>query len=209
MRSIVIIGALLCSLLADAHQAEISTTMLVEQASGEWIVQLRSSLTAFQHEVKTRFPDKPYGSPEEFEEQVIVHLRSNLFISFNNEDAVSFDNAFVKLGHETNAVLQLNNVPDSIWAVSVTNTSFKDINRDQSALIVLKKDFLKEQFVLNEANDRTAELVAVGNKFILKKGEPVSESAPTFGKGVLVLFTVVTTLLLTLLVWVLLARWKR
>ncbi|MCF8244262.1 MAG: hypothetical protein K9J37_05610 [Saprospiraceae bacterium] len=47
----------------------------------------------------------------------------------------------MQLGHETSVVFELAGVPENFSEISVKNSSFKDISRNQSALIVLKKGF--------------------------------------------------------------------
>ncbi|MFK7908375.1 MAG: hypothetical protein AB8B69_24810 [Chitinophagales bacterium] len=158
---------LLFSFIAKAHQPDISSTMLVEQEDGTWILQVRASLTAFEYEVNTHYGKDSYPTPEKFQELVISHLKENLSIHFNESVAAVFQNPYVKLGHETNAVFEVSGVPETWNSVSVKNSSFKDINRNQSALIILKKGFAKEQFVLNKANDHQVKLKASESKFVL------------------------------------------
>ena len=49
------IGLLFMVMSAKAHQADVSTTMLVEKEDNSWVLQISASLTAFQHEIQTHF----------------------------------------------------------------------------------------------------------------------------------------------------------
>ena len=148
-----------------AHQADISTTMLVEKENGTWVLQISSSLTAFQHEIRTHFAETPYETPEEFQQMVIEHIKNNLQLSFNDSQNITLGKGDVRLGHETKVVFQVFGIPSDIKSVSVKNTVFDAIHRSQSALVLLKEGFNKEQFVLNDANNHTVELQVNGNEF--------------------------------------------
>ena len=148
-----------------AHQADISTTMLVEKGNGTWVLQISSSLTAFQHEIRTHFAETPYETPEEFQQMVIEHIKNNLQLSFNDSQNITLGKGDVRLGHETKVVFQVFGIPSDIKSVLVKNTVFDAIHRSQSALVLLKEGFNKEQFVLNDANNHTVELQVNGNEF--------------------------------------------
>lgn len=154
------------SLGMKGHQADISTTMLVEKENGTWVLQISSSLTAFQHEIRTHFAETPYETPEEFQQMVIEHIKNNLHLSFNDSQNITLSNGVVRLGHETKVVFQVFGIPSNIESAWVQNTIFKDIHRSQSAVVLLKEGFNKEQFVLNDTNNHTLELQVNGNEFV-------------------------------------------
>jgi len=155
----------LLSFHSFAHQPDLSSTMLVEVEKGKWILQVRSSLTAFEQEVHHHFGYESYSSPEEFQELVVDHLRENIRVHFGEGKAALLAEGKVRLGHETSVVFELSGVPDDFCALTVQNSSFKDIHHNQGALVVLKLDFQKQQFMLNNANGHTAQLMAVGQQF--------------------------------------------
>ena len=136
--------------------------------------QIRASLTAFQYEVRTHFAETPYKTPEEFKDFVIEHVKNNVTIYFNETDSVTLRNPYVKLGHETNVVFEVVGVPKNIESVFVKNSSFNDIHRNKSALVLLKKGFEKEQFVLNNDNEHSAELIVNEKSFELKDNQNIS-----------------------------------
>ncbi len=174
--------------LTVAHQPDISSTMLVENANGEWMLHIRASLTAFQQEIKTHYSEQPYTTPEEFMEQVLNHVQNNVLVSINGGDALTLSNGQVKLGHETSVFFQVHDIPDNLKSIAVTNTCFKDIHHNQSALYILKSGFDKKQFTLNEANHYSIKLAAQGNSFNLK--ENVKTTNTPFGIYILVLVLV-------------------
>ncbi|WP_339714281.1 hypothetical protein [uncultured Kriegella sp.] len=164
-RKILFIGLLLITITAKAHNADASTTMLVEKENGTWVLQISAALTAFQYEIREHFTETPYKTPEEFRQMVLEHLKNNLKISFNNTD-ISFGKGTVKLGHETKVVFEVFGIPSEIEKVIIKNTAFDDIHNSQSALLLFKKGFSKEKFVLNSDNDKTLVLEVDGNKFV-------------------------------------------
>ena len=107
------------SLGMKAHQADISTTMLVEKENGTWVLQISSSLTAFQHEIRTHFAETPYETPEEFQQMVIEHIKNNLQLSFNDSQNITLGKGDVRLGHETKVVFQVFGIPSDIKSVLV------------------------------------------------------------------------------------------
>ena len=162
---ILILSTLFFSFTISEHQPEISNTMLVEREDGTWVLQIRAALTAFEYEVHTHYGKDSYKTPEEFNALVIKHLMNNISIAFNGNKAVKLQKGYVKLGHETNAIFEMPGVPKEIKKIIATNTGFKDIQDNKSALIILKKGFKKKQFLLDNNNQHTAQLKALDNQF--------------------------------------------
>jgi len=158
----------------QAHQTEVSSTMLVEQEDNKWFLNIRAALTAFEYEVKAMNLETPYKSAEEFQALVLQHIQDNLDIYFNEGDKITLKNGKVKLGHETNVFFEVEGVPATINSVYVKNSSFKDIHSNQSALIILKKGFTKKQFILNNKNDHTMNLKVADTQFIPFEGQVVT-----------------------------------
>ncbi|WP_423999989.1 hypothetical protein [Maribacter sp. IgM3_T14_3] len=156
----------LFSLLGYAHNPDASTIMLVEKENNIWVLQISSSLTAFQQEVRTHFAETPYKTPEEFQQMVLEHIKNNLDISFNDGSKITLGQGMVKLGHETKVVFEVFGIPSDLQSIRVRNTAFKDIGRSQSALFIFKDGFSKDQFILNNDNDHTLNLKVNGNKFV-------------------------------------------
>lgn len=165
-RWIILFCLLLGYEVAYAHQPDLSSTMLVEQADNEWVLQVRSALTAFQYEVKYHFGDSAYATPKEFQDLVLELVKENILIKFNDAN-IRLDSGIVRLGHETNVVFKVSGTPKDIETLFVKNGTFSHVSRNQSALILLKKGFQKEQFILNFKNEHTVKLIATDDKFIL------------------------------------------
>lgn len=169
MKKIIILTLFLFTSVAmKAHQPNVSTTMLVEKENNVWVLQISASLTAFQQEINTHFSETPYETPEEFQKMVIEHIKNNLEIKFNQNHEITLGKGYVKLGHETKVVFEVFGVPSEIQSVFVKNSGFKDIHKNQSALVLLKEGFNKEHFVLNDKNNHTLNLIVDENKFIIK-----------------------------------------
>lgn len=151
---------------AQAHQADISSTMLVEQADNKWVLHIRTALTAFDYTIKAKYPANSYKTAEEFQALVLEHVKENLQIKFNDQDSAILQNGVVKLGHETSMTFEVIGVPKTFNTIYVKNSSFKTIHRNQSALIILKKGFNKNQFVLNKQNDHAIHLKVADADFV-------------------------------------------
>ena len=150
-----------------AHQTDLSSTILVEQNDNTWLIQIRAALTAFEYEIHQHYGEGVYATPEEFEELVIRHVQENISIRFNETNALVLQKGLVKLGHETSVTFEVAGTPESIQSLIVKNSSFSDISRNQSALIVLKKSFSKDQFILNDSNEHAVKLKVSNAKFEL------------------------------------------
>lgn len=161
----------------EAHQPELSSTMLIEQADGQWLLQVRSALTAFQYEIKTNYPNRIYKTPEEFQNLVLEHLKKNISVYFNGNEANSIviKNGYVKLGHETNVLFEITGIPSDIKSLSAKNSTFSEISRNKSALIIAKDGFQKEQFVLDNENQHTVELLVKNDQFELVKRSTIRQ----------------------------------
>lgn len=180
----------------QAHQTEISSTMLVEQDNNTWVIQIRSALTAFDQTIKANYPK--YESAEAFQALVLQHLKNNLQIRFNDQDVVTLKNGAVKLGHETSVVFEVIGVPEKIESVFVKNSSFKSINHSQGALLIFKKGFDRKQFTLNKKNDYELQLQAANNQFIPVNPTVLTSGFTTNYKYAGILFALIGLGLLTL-----------
>jgi hypothetical protein len=153
------------SFTAIAHQPDISSTMLIEQSPNTWVLQIRTALTAFEYEVKMKYGENAYKTPEEFKDLVLELIKNNMSIVFNKQK-IELANGSVKLGHETSVVFEVIGTSEAIETISVSNRVFTDIHKNQSALLLIKKGVPKEHFVLNEKNEHTILLRYNGSRFI-------------------------------------------
>lgn len=164
----------------QAHQADISSTVLMEQEDGNWLLQIKSPLTAFEYEIKQHYGEEAFATAEEFQELVLNYLKKNISIQINEGATATLQNGFVKLGHESNVIFQVTGIPNTINSVAVKNSSFADIHRNQSALLVLKKGFSKNQFILNNANQHSVNLIVQDSNFVIVSDEKISQNYSTF-----------------------------
>ncbi|MDP5106877.1 MAG: hypothetical protein NWQ31_11985 [Polaribacter sp.] len=178
----------LFSSICFAHNPNTSTIMLVEKENNTWVLQISASLTAFQQVIKTNFAETPYKTPEEFQQMVIEHIKNNLTITFNGNQNIAFSKGIVKLGHETKVVFEILGVPLDIKTVLIKNSTFKDIYKNQSGMLLLKSGFKKEHFILNNKNNHTLKLIADVDQFVIE-GE---NDAPNSNTILYVLVTLVT-----------------
>ncbi|MCX6185292.1 MAG: hypothetical protein NTX74_09780 [Flavobacterium sp.] len=165
---IIMLSMLFFSFNKIDHDPLYSTTILIEQEDGSWVLQIYSALTAFEHEVHTNYGKDSYKTPEEFNTLVIQHVLKNLSITINSKNTVSFKNGYVKLGHEASAVFEVVGIPKKATKVQFTNSSFKDVYNNQNTLMILKKGFKKQIFLLNDSNQHSVELKVSNNQFAQK-----------------------------------------
>ena len=158
MKVLILFLALFGSTATFAHQADLSTTLLVERADGAWELHLVASLTAFQYEVQTHYGKDAYATPEAFEQLVVKHLQQTVSIRLDNGEAVTLTPLNVTLGHETKVGFALADVPATFTEIEVTNTAFADIHHNKSALVILKPGTEQQHFELTAENGHTASL---------------------------------------------------
>lgn len=164
-RYILVFVVLAVSHTLYAHQPDQSSTMLVEKGNGDWVLQVRAALTAFEYEIHYVYGEGSYKTPEEFQELVAEHLRNNISIIVNS-DTINLQGGSVKLGHESSVLFELEEEILDIQTVTVIQESFVDISRNQSALVLLKKGLKPQQFILDESNNHQINLEFAGSVFV-------------------------------------------
>lgn len=111
---------------------------------------------------KDTFADTPYKTPEEFKENGIKTYKKNLQLYFNNTEQITLGKGVVKLGHETKVVFEVLDIPANIESVVVKNTTFKDVGRNKTTLLLFKNGFVKNNFTLSKDNDHIILKSALG-----------------------------------------------
>jgi len=196
-RLIFLVVVLFFTLESKAHQPDVSTTLLIEQSESNWILQIRAALTAFEAEIEYHFGKSSYKTSEEFQDLVRKHMQDKLSVMFNDETPIFLKDGKIKLGHESSITFNISTAPNAIELLKVTNSAFSDIPRNQSALMIIKKGFAKDQFILNNENDHTAQLLVIDSKFELIGTEIVKTRNHLYIYGMVLLAILV--LLLTLI----------
>jgi len=181
-----------------AHQPNLSSTILMEKEDGQWIVQIRASLTAFEYEVAARFGQDAYKTAEEFKELVVRQIEQSLSVKFNEGESLKLNKPQVRLGHESSITFELEGKTENMNLIEVKNTSFEHISRNQAALVVLKKGFAKNQFMMNKENNHQLYLKAEDNKF--EALDPKAEKQTNVYALVLLLGILLTGIAIFLLV---------
>ncbi|QXP62276.1 hypothetical protein [Polaribacter sp. HaHaR_3_91] len=143
---------LLMSNTLFAHQPDLSNIVISKTENGQVILQVNSSLTAFQQEVNFVNGEGFYKSPEEFRNLVIKHFNSRFSMIINKKDTLQFKNPKVFLGHETKLVVEIIGLPETINSIQLKNTLFKDIYHSQSIVIFLLEQFPTQKFSLDVDN---------------------------------------------------------
>lgn len=145
--SLMFVGNLVC-----AHNPDLSNVIISKTDNGQIILQINSSLTAFQQEVIYSNGEGAYQSPEDFKNLVLNHFNTTFSIIINEKDTLQFKNPKVFLGHETKLVAEIIGLPETIKSIHLKNELFKDIHNNQSVVIFLLDDFPKEKYTLNNTN---------------------------------------------------------
>lgn len=152
--------------LLGAHNPDFSSIIISKTENGQIVMQLNSSLTAFQQEVNYINGHGAYSSPEEFQELVLQLFTSRFSIILNKNITLKFKNSKVFLGHDTKIVSELDDLPKGTNAINLKNEMFKDLNNSQSIIIFLLEGFPKEKFKLDRDNNYEINIALEDGKWI-------------------------------------------
>lgn len=166
---ILIIVCWLMSVVMYAHQPELSTVILSQTEDGKDILQINSALTAFISEIEYIYSKNSYKTPEEFKDLVLDHFNKNVIIILNERDTLRFSNPIVLLGHDTRLIAEVVGFPKNIRSIYIKNTIFKDIPRNQTAVIMLKNGFPTQSYLLTNENFQEIYLTRQNGTWIEKK----------------------------------------
>jgi len=159
MKHFGIVIFIIFSKFAFAHQPDLSTVIISATDKGQVLLQINSSLTAFQSEIKYINGEGAYQTPEEFQDLVIQHFNENFTIILNEKDTLTFHNPEVFLGHETKIVTEIKGVPKNIERIYLKNGIFKDIHNNQSTVIFYLEGFpQKQNYTLSNDNNQELSL---------------------------------------------------
>jgi len=157
---------ILLSTVSFAHQPDVSNIVISKTASGQIILQINSSLTAFQQEVNYINGKGVYKSPEHFRNLVVKHFYKTFSMVINKKDTLQFINPKVFLGHETKLVAEITGLPKEVDAIYVKNELFKDIHQSQSSTIFLLDSFPQTKYNLNRDNKYQLNVTLNNGKWI-------------------------------------------
>ncbi|WP_434036424.1 DUF6702 family protein [Formosa sp. 4Alg 33] len=152
-----------------AHSTSQSSTVLVEGKNGQWTLQVRAALSAFESVVHQEYTANGYATPKEFEDLVFALMAKNLTLTINDREIVLKDPK-IKLGHET-LVVYLIDVPDNFETVSLNNTMFQDIFKSKNTFMILKNGVNRNVFALEKSNAFATKVKLEENEFILVEAD--------------------------------------
>jgi len=161
-----IIGFLFCSHELVAHNPDFSNIIISRTENRQIILQINSSLTAFQQEVNIINGVGAYKSPEDFQKLVIDHLHNSFLFIANKNDTIHLKNTKVFLGHETKVVAEIIGLPETIQTILIKNELFKDIHNNQCTVLFLLEDFPKEKYTLSRTNKHELNLKIKDGKWL-------------------------------------------
>ncbi|RAJ12298.1 hypothetical protein [Arenibacter echinorum] len=157
-----------------AHQLDLSNVIISKTNNGQVILQINSSLTAFQDEINYNNGQGSYKSPEEFQNLVLQHFKANFSFIVNKQQPLQFNDAKVFLGHETKIVTEIMGLPDTINTVFLKNEMFEDIYNNQSIVIFLLEGFPKEKYTLDNNHGHELNIALNDGKWENLKAEQAS-----------------------------------
>lgn len=144
---------------SHAHSPDLSSLVLSKTTDGKYVMQITSSLTAFEGEVDYLFGKDSYKTPDDFRDLVIKHFRKNVSFLINGK-SLEFVNPEVILGHETKLVAEVKDVPGNINTIDLKNSMFKDMSRNETVVMMIGEDFPNRQYTLNNKNSQHIALEA-------------------------------------------------
>ena len=173
--------------IAFAHSPDFSSIIISKTENGQIVLQLNSSLTAFQQEINYVNGEGAYKSPEEFQNLALDLFNSRFSFIINEKDTLHFKNSKVFLGHETKIVTEIVDLPEDVKAIQLKNELFKDIHRNRSVAIFLLDGFPKEKFTLHRDNQHEINIILEDGKWVV----PIGRSNHTLMKYLPYLITLI------------------
>ena len=165
-----IVFSILYSFNSYAHQSQQSILIISQAKDEKYILQLNSSLSAFEGEINYLYPKSIYKTPEEFQKLVIGHIQRNFLCIVNEKDTLSIANPMLLLGHDTRFIAELVGIPRKITSICIKNLVFKDIPRNGSVVVLLLKGISEQHFLLHQENQHTLNIKRQANQWkIVKK----------------------------------------
>lgn len=157
----------LYSIVLFAHNAQISTMVLVQSNDNKWHLILSTSLTAFQYELKNSNPKLNLENinAEQFQEIILKHLREKIQVEANNKN-IPLKNARVILGHQTDINFELSNMPQNIEKLNIQNLGFSTLRDHYCVLKILRKNGMENNIMLQKDNKFMVSLEAKNDSLV-------------------------------------------
>lgn len=190
--------ALVLSSACLAHQSNLSTSFLSTTSGGMNVLQITSSLGAFEGEIDFVYGKEAYKTPEEFRELVIQYFKENVLFIVNGQDTLRFGKPRVILGHESKLVVEVLGLPSNITSFYFKNTMFKDMHHNKMALMLSSTGFPKNQLELNNDNQHQITQRNINGTWITQE----KKSDVPFYKNTLFILVIIGILFLIIVLWV-------
>lgn len=193
MKYFLILSFVFTSIFTSAHQIDLSSIIFSKTNDGKIVMQVTSSLTAFQGEINFNNPKNSYKTPEEFQQLVITHFYKNFSIEINGDTDLKLINPMVILGHETKVVAEVIGIPENIKSLFLKNEIFKDIHNNQSVVIFAINGFPKNNnFVINKENNYQLNLALIDNIWQVSNNDKIKSNYLNYILAIfIILFTIV------------------
>ncbi|MFD1551547.1 hypothetical protein DNU06_03415 [Putridiphycobacter roseus] len=156
-----------------AHSPNISSTIIAQQEDQKWILQIVTSMRAFQTIFKNNLGENAYSSIEEFKKLVLSHLKNNIKIVCDDQKVINISNGKISLGHEMKVAYPLINMPNDFRKIQVSNKSFTQFHNSKSTLIILKNGVISKPLELNKNNDFQLNLKIKNNKLMVNESNSI------------------------------------
>ncbi|MDO6803526.1 hypothetical protein Q4595_13815 [Wenyingzhuangia sp. 1_MG-2023] len=161
MRNIILILSVLMGMNSYAHQSNLSTVVFSQTDDGKYVLQITSSLAAFEGEIDLQYTKDAYKTPEEFKKLVVAHFLENFTFNINGDDALQLMHPIVILGHETKLVAEVVGIPKEVHSLYLQSQMFQNVHHNKSSVIMIVDGFPKKQYLLNKENKHTIDLEIV------------------------------------------------
>ncbi|WP_026951680.1 hypothetical protein [Algoriphagus mannitolivorans] len=151
---------------AKAHDPDLSSLLIIEQESGQWILQVNAPLTALEFVVNDTYGENSFESVKEFNQLLLSAFREKITLNVNGKE-LHLGHGLVSLGHATTIAFELPTMPEQIETLIVENNGFENIRHSQAIFGLIREGMEKSQFILNASNDYQLSLKVEGNQVIL------------------------------------------
>ncbi len=178
---------------AHAHNGQISTLSLSRQGS-VWTLSLSASITAFNYELEAENPGLNLKelTPQELISLLMKRVSSTIEIAANGTHQVKLVNGAIHPGHQTDILYELEGMPDSLQALSLSLHSFSH-NPNHSCVFLLEPTVGNNRFILTQGNNFTVSLQ--------RKNATVFEPVKTNRVSVIPWLAILGLLIMVFFVW--------
>ncbi|WP_340153700.1 hypothetical protein [uncultured Marivirga sp.] len=148
----------------SANEPKKSSFSLIENVTGEWIINLNASITAFQYELEFQERATNYTSIEEFKQVLLKHIKESIHLTINGGIKPILLEGKVMVDKTTTVAFKLGGLPDHIEQVYLKNESFTHINSDKFIFIISKLGLANQEFIVSTATNNQLNIIINENE---------------------------------------------